>query len=223
MYTLLFFCEFIILFILSKILVQSLLSLFFNITKSKKATVILLSFLFFPGTVVHEFSHLLSAGLMLVRTGNLELTPQVTEGEIKLGSLEIEKTDIFRRSIIGIAPILVGLMVIFGTLLYFQSTMYKNLITDVVVFYVLFEVGNTLFSSRKDLEGVIEVFIVGIFMLIALVIVKPGIVNVISVFLQRKEVVIFFKTADEFLIVPLLSDLAIIFPVKVLVGKINKW
>lgn len=221
MYVILFILEFFLLFFMAKSLINSLSNLIFRLTKSKHVTVIILSYLFLPGTIVHELAHLFIAGLLLVRTGSMDLAPKIMDNEIKFGSVDIERTDFLRRAIIGVAPVLVGMIIIFGTLFYLQSPGSKTLIIYLVSFYVIFEVGNTLFSSRKDLEGTIELLVAIIFISIALFIVKVDIARAFFDFLQKKEIISFFKTADLFLIPLFIIDLTIIVLMNLLSGKLN--
>jgi hypothetical protein len=219
MYQLLFLFELACLFVLSKFLTKALLGLFFKVTKNNKFAVGLLVFLFFPGTVIHELAHLLAAGLLFVKTGSMELTPKIMEEEIRLGSVEIAKTDPFRRAIIGVAPVLFGLALIFGILFYLQTFTIKSLALDAFLFYVIFAVGNTLFSSKKDLEGTIEFVLALIFLLSALFVINTGIAQTFFQMLQKPEVISFFKNADSFLLAPILIDLVIISVTIFFVGK----
>jgi hypothetical protein len=218
MYQLLFLFEFACLFLLSKFLTKALLKLFFRVTKNNKFAVGLLVFLFFPGTVIHELSHLLAAGLLFVKTGSMELTPKIMEEEIRLGSVEIAKTDPFRRAIIGVAPVLFGLALIFGILVYLQTFTIKNLAIEIFLFYVVFAVGNTLFSSKKDLEGTIEFLLALVLLLSALFIIRIDFARTFFQMLQKPEVINFFRNADLFLIAPILIDLIIIFINKIIYG-----
>jgi len=219
MYQLSFFIELVALFILSKFLTKSLLRLFFKFTNSEEMTVNLIFCLFFPGIVIHELAHLLSAGLFFVKTGGMELVPKITGGEIRLGSVEVAKTDPFRRTIIGVAPVLLGLALIFGILFYINEFAIKNLIILASSFYVIFAVGNTLFSSKKDLEGTVELLFVLFLLLAALFILKAEAARFFVQIIQEKEIVNFFKNADPFLITPILLDLTIVMLVRLLVNK----
>lgn len=221
MYLLLFTFEFILLFFLSKLLTTSLARLFFRLTKSQGATISLLFYLFLPGTVIHELSHLLVAGLLFVKTGDLELRPKITEGEVRLGSVSIENTDPFRRAIIGVAPVLVGIAIVFTASFYLQTLSLKNLAWFPILFYIIFEVGNSLFSSGKDLEGTIELLIAITLVLTALFIIRQDFWQAFLIFLQKKELVSFFKNADIFLIVPLVIDLVIIILLRPLVSGLR--
>jgi len=218
MYAFLFIFEFILLFFLAKFLIRALSRLFLKITKSESITVTLFFYLFLPGIIVHELSHLLAAGLLFVKTGDMELTPKVTGGEVRLGSVGIEKTDFLRRAIIGVAPVLVGISIIFGILFSLQKLNAMNLGIYALSFYIIFEVGNTLFSSRKDLEGAVELLLTFIFIFGALFLIRGEIAGAFFQVLQRNEIINFFKNADLFLIVPILLDLVIVVFVRFLIG-----
>ncbi|SRR5258706_9402346 len=112
----------------------------------------LFSVLFLPGTFLHEISHFLTALFLLVPVGQIELMPERTESGLKMGSVPIGKTDPIRRTLIGVAPVIFGLGVLFITTP-FTIPIWAHA-------YIAFEVGNTMFSSKKDLEGSIIVFIV---------------------------------------------------------------
>lgn len=108
---------------------------------------------------------MLVAEVLGVRTGEFSFVPEILENnKIKAGSLKIAKTDPFRQTIIGLAPIFVGLTIIFSLtnfillpiiskiLFLFSIT---NLFLLFVVCCLLFVVSNTMFSSKKDLEAVL--------------------------------------------------------------------
>jgi hypothetical protein len=220
MFLLLFIAEFVLLFFLARYLIHSLAKVFFRITKSEKLTVAILSYLFLPGTIIHELSHLLAAGLLFVSAGDMELTPKIIEGGVKMGSVQIEKTDLLRRAVIGVAPVLIGMIIIFGTLIYLQTLNPINIGIYLVAFLLIFEVGNTLFSSKKDLEGTLEFLITSAILITAVFIIKPEIAQQVIVFFQKREVVNFFQNADLFLMTPILIDLFFIFITKMLVRKV---
>lgn len=120
--------------------------------------------LLFPGTIIHELSHLFTAEILGVRTGKLSLVPEGLEGpdgqEIQAGSVAIAKTDPIRRTVIGLAPVFVGLAVLAGLSYFLSSSPYSHTtITTILLYYLLFTVSNTMFSSREDMKGVIPVFI----------------------------------------------------------------
>lgn len=156
-----FFTELFVLFLLSKKLTRLLSIYLYHITRSKKTTIYWLAFLFFPGTFIHELSHFLMAVFLNVRVGDMEFLPEVQEHGVKLGSVSIAHTDPFRRLLIGMAPFLFGTMIILA-LLYFgsQYSLFESWWFILLTGYAVFEIGNTMFSSRKDMEGALELLIV---------------------------------------------------------------
>lgn len=153
-FLLLFFVELILLFILSRSLSRSLSLLLYKAIRSEKWAVWLLALLFLPGTIIHELAHFLTAAILMVHVGEIEFMPKVRENTVKLGSVAIGHTDILRRATIGFAPVLVGVACLSATFFYFSSfplsPWFLNLL---LAFVIIFEVGNTMFSSSRDVEG----------------------------------------------------------------------
>lgn len=162
---------------------------------------------------MHELAHLLTAALLLVPVGHIEFFPKVTEHGVKLGSVAIAKTDVIRRAIIGFAPVLFGTAIILGLLYYLTIPgalfLQNGWVKFVVAFYVLFEVGNTMFSSQKDVEGTLElVGVVGIIVVALLFIgIRPpeGIVG----FFNSPTFIEVCKRASLFLLAPLGVDVVL--------------
>lgn len=161
--------ELIFLFILSTMLSKTLSQTFYTLFRSEKMTVMFLALFFFPGVVVHEVSHWLMAQILFVPTGKVEFMPQLRGSELKLGSVAVAKSDPFRRALIGVAPFLVGMIIILTLLfLYPVLPLIPENIKPFLTGYLIFEIGNTMFSSRKDLEGTVElVLTIGILGIIA--------------------------------------------------------
>lgn len=157
----LFFTEFLLLFFISKSVINAMFSLFYFLTRSKKLTINILAMIFLPGTIIHELAHLLTAGMMGVHVGEIDVLPSVRDDGVRLGMVEIGQTDILRRSVIGIAPIIIGLCIIFVVfwLLQAGSLVFTAFWQQAVVIYLIFGITNTMFSSKKDLEEVIAFFI----------------------------------------------------------------
>ena len=104
-YVWIFLAELVLLAILTSHSSSYFLRLFYFLTGSEKAAVILFSILFFPGTLIHELAHWLMAKLLFVPTSSMEFIPQIQGGSIKLGSVSIAKTDPLRRLLIGVAAL----------------------------------------------------------------------------------------------------------------------
>lgn len=113
--------------------------------------------IFFPGVVLHEFSHFIIASLLLVPTGAISLFPY----KEKMGSIQIAKTDPMRQALIGLAPTLIGTVVILTIFLIplnFSPKIltikeFLNLFTvpkNLFFLYLIFSINNTMFSSASD-------------------------------------------------------------------------
>ncbi len=95
--------------LLQRALHREIQAIFLIIFRRADLTLVLFSLLFFPGVFLHELSHFLMAKLLFVPTGNFSFIPQsMPNGRLRLGYVEVSKTDIFRDSLIGMAPLLAG-------------------------------------------------------------------------------------------------------------------
>lgn len=233
----LFILEIVCLFFLSQILTKSLSGAFLILTKNQKLAVSLMAVLFFPGVVVHELSHLITAGIFFVPTGEIEFLPKVMGDTVKLGSVSIAKTDPIRRAIIGFAPVIAGLFIIFGIAYYLTSFSslesvfgrfwtsqndglfrWINFLVNIIAFYLLFAVANTMFSSKKDLEGTIELLIVIVIIFIAFYAIGVRAnVSIPSIFIDKASELA--KQIALFLLAPLAIDIALIGVLKILMPK----
>lgn len=170
-YVWIFLAELVLLAILTSHSSSYFLRLFYFLTGSEKAAVILFSILFFPGILIHELAHWLMAKLLFVPTSSMEFIPQIQGGSIKLGSVSIAKTDPLRRLLIGVAPVWLGLSILLGTLwciqTYFQYFTFYPWWIWLGLGYMVFVIGSTMFSSRKDLEGSLGI-VIGLGLIVAL-------------------------------------------------------
>lgn len=156
--------ELIALSFISRRLTQRIYGLLYRLLRSPTLTLTILVILLFPGTVVHELAHLFVAEVLRVRTGKLTLVPEsLAENEIKSGSVAIAQTDPLRRTLIGLAPVYVGVAVLTALSYFFQQFNNVTIIT-IGIFYIMFAVSNSMFASREDMNGVIPFTItVGLF------------------------------------------------------------
>lgn len=160
--------ELVILFFLSRLLIQKLYAFFLLVFRVRSVAISSITLLLFPGTVIHELSHLFTAEILGVRTGKLSFAPvDIRDQNIKTGSVAIAQTGPFRRAAIGLAPVFAGLLTLAAlswwlptlwqlTLLDTQSgVLFSSLSLYSLLFtlYSLFAVSNSMFSSREDLKG----------------------------------------------------------------------
>lgn len=150
--------ELFLIFLLSRSLTIKLFLFFWYVTGSHRWAISFTTILLFPGTVIHELSHLFVAEVLGVRTGKLTLVPEAIEEsteEIRSGSVAISKTDPLRRTLIGLAPVFVGIITLGAVShFFFQNINNINIIT-IITFYIMFVVSNAMFSSPEDMKGVV--------------------------------------------------------------------
>lgn len=159
MYLLIILLELVTLLLFSRIIPSLLVQIFYYFTRSHKASIYLLSLIVLPGTLVHELAHLLTAGGLLVRVGEVSLFPEIKENGVKLGHVEIEKTDFIRRALIGFAPVFFGIGILVGGIWFANAQFFSKGEYPIwllgILFYLVVVIGNTMFSSKKDLEGTV--------------------------------------------------------------------
>lgn len=86
---------------------------FLLLTRSPALALGLFALLFFPGVLLHETSHWITAKLLRVRTGKFSLIPQLqADGTLRLGYVEAAPADIFRETLIGAAPFISGVLTV---------------------------------------------------------------------------------------------------------------
>jgi hypothetical protein len=140
------------------------------ITRHHEISLALFSLLFFPGVLLHELSHFLTARVLGVRTGRFSLLPTpLADGRLRLGFVETASVDFFRDAFIGAAPLLSGgLFVAYAgiqrlklTLLWeslaYGSLSIKDALTTIPVqadfwlwFYLAFTVSSMMLPSASD-------------------------------------------------------------------------
>lgn len=163
-----FLIEFFTLFLTSRFLFKSFYALLHYVFHSQKAAIFLICGFFLPGVLVHELAHLVVAELLRVRTHGIEFVPELTGTSLKMGSVRVEKSDVVRNLFIGIAPIVAGILLLTLSI-YFLNRMFSlsqifsspiSFFVTVLIGYVVFVITNTMFSSRKDVEGALELLLV---------------------------------------------------------------
>jgi hypothetical protein len=128
--------------------------------------------IFVPGILVHELSHWLVAKLLGVSTGRIVIWPQAKrDGSVWLGAIQIGKADPVLSSLIGLAPLISGsvLVVLIGAHLQLgdlgnafasgrwervgQALAYSLSMPDFWLWvYLLFAIANRMLPSPTDRE-----------------------------------------------------------------------
>ncbi len=222
-YLLIIFLELVVLLLFSMIIPSLLTQIFYYFTKNQKISIYLLSIIVLPGTFIHEMAHLLTAGGVLVRVGEVSLMPEIREHGVKLGHVEIERTDFIRRALIGFAPVFWGLAILVGGIWFANDRFFSQgnypIWLLLVLFYLMVVIGNTMFSSRKDLEGTFGFVVLFIAIFGALYLLGYE-----RIFTLLKNNVIdnhlgFYQNFAYFLAVPVIGDVLVYVFAKLLVKK----
>lgn len=225
-YFLIFLVELIVLFFLSKRLINSLYRIIYRILPNHHAVVNTMAVIFLPGTIIHELAHLLFAGVMLVPVGEINLVPKIEGENVKLGSVQIGQTDPLRRTVVGVAPVLMGLLCIGAIFLIIPFGKDIPWWQIGLGLFLIFEIGNTMFSSKKDIEGVIG-FLIAITLVLFIILAAMYFLNsslLLNIWgylnsLNFDFAAGLFKSISIYLAIPLALDLIIILIVSLLFRK----
>ena len=165
-FLIIFLLQILTLYFLSRSLISKFQRNIFKIFKNKTLSTYIFAFLFLPGTFLHELSHWIVAKILFVRTGKFSIKPKLDEldegsHQIILGSVEIEKGNPVKRLIIGSAPFFLGIALLLLLISYATShELFTNNLYAVILIYFIFQIANTMFSSKSDMEGAWKVGLV---------------------------------------------------------------
>ena len=105
-----------VLLLLERWIHRHLQGLAYLLTGRRTWAVLLYAIILFPGVVLHELSHWLTALVLRVRTGSISLIPRLEEdGSVRLGYVEYYRgttLDPLRESLVGGAPLIAGTVAI---------------------------------------------------------------------------------------------------------------
>lgn len=162
------------------------------LTRKPNLAIGIFSILLLPGVFIHEISHLIMAIILRVTVRKISLLPEVTkQGKIRLGFVQTAKSDVVRDSLIGLAPLIIGLFIVayIGTKKLgftahidanFESNLnaflisFKNLpnMTDFGLwFYFAFAISTTMIPSEADRQSW-KIIILVITIILAVVIIS---------------------------------------------------
>jgi len=100
---------FLVLIPIQRYLFRHLQGFLLLVSRRQSVALYLYALLFFPGVVLHETSHWLTARVLGVGTRRLSLLPSRQRGgRMRFGYVETEASDPFRSSLIGVAPLVTG-------------------------------------------------------------------------------------------------------------------
>ncbi len=156
---------------LQQALHREIQAFFLILTRSAGVAQVLFAIIFFPGVLLHELSHFLSAKLLGVQTGRFSLVPQAQpDGKLRLGYVETATGGFVRDALIGAAPLVTGSAFVALTAIYLLKLLpvwsvlrsadwgaFWTVLKGVpgspdfwLWFYLVFTVSSTMLPSQSD-------------------------------------------------------------------------
>lgn len=160
--------EIALLWILSPYVIQIIFTFLMLLFPSRAVAVALISAFLFPGTIIHELSHLFTAEILGVKAGKLDLVPDnIQKPEVVTGTVSIAKTDRVRKTIIGLSPLFSGLILVTSASYFLSLSVgetlqafelgnlfaHPSLYVTICGVYLIFAISNSMFPSHIDLKG----------------------------------------------------------------------
>ena len=132
--------------------------------------------------------------------------------------MAVAKTDPIRRAIIGAAPFIIGVLIILSSLFYFTKLNFpiSQTIKVILELFIVFEIGNTMFSSSKDLEGTLELLVVILLIMGMLFFIGLRVPQAIPDYFSSPATKALFGKIDLLILVPIGLDLLVIGWIKLL-------
>lgn len=140
----------------------SLLRLFSGTRSLGKFVVYAIWLIYFPGILLHELSHLITAVALFLKVKSMQLLPVLNSDnngnhDIKFGSVTYIKADPIRGLLVGIAPFFFGSIALTLLFNYIKFPDQSNMISNIMFIYLSFVVSSTMFSSKQDLRDLMYV------------------------------------------------------------------
>ena len=140
------------------------------ITRNGDLTVILLFLLLLPGIVIHEAAHWVTASLLGLKPSKFRVWPKKQRQHIGLGSVNVRSGQVWQDSLVGMAPLIVGSLLlaliaehIFQAQQFSLALGEQRWLQSIVVFqkallapdgilwaYLLFAIANAMMPSASD-------------------------------------------------------------------------
>ncbi|MCB0106370.1 MAG: hypothetical protein KDE53_10685 [Caldilineaceae bacterium] len=159
---------------LSRQLSLQIQTLFVYLTRNGDLTMILLFLLLLPGIVIHEAAHWFAARALGLKTGKFRVWPRKQGKYIGLGSVSVQRGNLWQETIVGMAPLIVGtvLLALIGEHIFhvfrfsialseqqwinswraFQQALQEP--DGILWAYLLFAIANAMMPSASDREPV---------------------------------------------------------------------
>ncbi len=160
--------------VLEKLVHRRLQEVFLLLTGHTESATLLYSIVLLPGVALHEISHAVFAVLLHVKVHGFSLRAERQKsGVVRLGYVEVQRTDPVRTSLIGAAPLFAGItaLTIIGVYVFdlggmasaFDQVDFDGIVGNLlsifrandslIYIYAVFAVANGMMPSRSDTQS----------------------------------------------------------------------
>ncbi len=202
-----FFLNLIFIYFISRLSLNEIFYFLRKLIKNEKLVYYFVALIFFPGTIIHEFSHFFAATILFLPVKDIKIFPQIENHSIKLGTVYYIKKDFLRGFLVGIAPL-------FGAMLFFWVI--SHLTLNLFFYYLIFVVSTTMFSSKKDLEDLLYLIPFFLFIYFIVYIFNLKIDSIVNFTLNNRDLLNFFQQINSFLILSIIINFVIFAILKLL-------
>ncbi|KKP86402.1 MAG: hypothetical protein UR89_C0024G0011 [Candidatus Roizmanbacteria bacterium GW2011_GWA2_35_8] len=153
--------ELVFIYFISRLVLKEIFLLLNKFTKRNNLIYSIVSLIYLPGTLAHEISHFITALVLMLPVKKISIFPIFEKNEIKLGSVEYVNRDFLRGIIVGISPVIFGMLSI-SLIFYYNIFPTDNFFLNLLLSYLIFSISSNMFSSKRDLNDLflaIPVFI----------------------------------------------------------------
>jgi hypothetical protein len=187
-----FLVQIVSIYIISKLTIKEFFLFLRKFFHTDFPVFLLISFIFLPGTVIHETAHFLTALLLILPVKSMTVFPKWDNNEIKLGEVLYIKKDFLRAIMVGIAPVFFGIGILFS-IFYFKIFPANNIWLNILYSYVIFSISANMFSSKQDLKDLALIIPVILLLIVIFYIFNIKInISGINVIMNKINLYIFF-------------------------------
>ncbi|KKP61458.1 MAG: hypothetical protein US48_C0020G0003 [Candidatus Levybacteria bacterium GW2011_GWA2_37_36] len=187
-----FLLQIIAIYIISRLILKELFLFLRKFFETDFPVFILVSFIFLPGTIIHETAHFITALFLILPVKSMSVFPKWDNNEIKLGEVLFVKKDFLRAILVGIAPIFFGIGILFS-LFYFHIYPANNIGLNILYSYLIFSISANMFSSKQDLKDLLLIIPVVVLLIIIFYVFDIKInMNSINAIMNQINLYIFF-------------------------------
>lgn len=211
-----FVVEIFFIYFLSRLVLQKAYISLRRIGFGSKMIIGIISFIYLPGTIIHELSHYFMALLLNANPHEVSIFPVIEDKKVRLGHVIYEKKrgEFIRPILIGIAPFF-GALAVLWLIIYSRQFPGNEMWKTILFGYLILTTTANMFSSKQDLVDIGYIVPVGILIFIILYLAPISIptsyltqtANAIAYFVQTIQSPLLFSILFHAILVLVLSKL----------------